>query len=113
MAGTDENSQDPKSTGSRERAESVVQWMKDAGLSLEWPEKFLEFWRRFGLLRTVALLIAIATPLAKYEWLPGMASSAASTFAEGYGIELEVDDWTADLLDLRVTAHGIRVKTRG
>jgi hypothetical protein len=114
MAGPEQQSHDPLTPHpARERAASVLQWLKAAGLNVEWAEKFVEFWRHVGVVKTTAILIALATPLAKYEWLPGMASSAAATFAEGYGIELEVEDWTADLMDLRVTAHGVKVKTRG
>lgn len=45
--------------------------------------------------------------------LPAIASQAVSVFAEGYGIDMEVGDWGAGLLDFNATAKDVVVRVAG
>jgi hypothetical protein len=106
--------QDPESrTGALARLERFVAWGKLAGISPPVVERFVDFWKAFGLVKALAILIAVFLPILKFVWLPHAASVTAATIAEGYGVDLQVGTWTADLLDLDVRAHDVLVKSTG
>ena len=45
--------------------------------------------------------------------VPTVVSSAAATLAEGYGVDLSIEDWSANLLDLSATAENVVLETSG
>lgn len=106
---------DPKAHPSsfRERFESLLDWLESIGFGWTWGERMLHWWKHFGLVKSLMVAAAVAYPLAKYVWLPYVGSSVATTVAEGYGVQLEVGDWTASVFDLGLTAHDVEIKTRG
>lgn len=107
----------PASAGRSERVrgrlDAVLDWAESAGWVPNWLERFLIWWKHFGLVHALAVLIAVSFPFLKFVGLPWAASSMASTYAEGYGVNLEIGDWTASVFNLAVTAHDVKVKTGG
>ncbi len=97
----------------RDKLEKINDWLQSAGFGALWLERFVQWWKQFGLPQAIALIVAISFPLLKYAVLPQVASLSASAMAEGHDIELEIEDWSADLLDLAVTAHDVTVRTAG
>ncbi|HEX5758968.1 MAG TPA: hypothetical protein VF121_07210 [Thermoanaerobaculia bacterium] len=69
--------------------------------------------RWFGIKKGLLLLGGAFVVLLKFVWIPAALSRAAATAAEGHGIELEVGDWSANLLDLSGAAHDLRVLAPG
>ena len=80
-----------------------------SGSSSHFVEQFVDLWKRVGLLRAIGILIAILIPLCKYVLVPQFASSALETWAQAYGVDVRVRDWSADLIDLRAIAHDVVV----
>lgn len=83
--------------------------LKDLGVDSPVVEQFIELWKRVGALRAAGILVAMLTPLAKFVVVPQVASSALATWAQAYGVDVRVRDWSADLIDLEVTAHEVVV----
>ena len=100
-------------TPPRERIERSLDWLEGAGLGVDWAERFVYWLKHFGAIRAIGVLIAVALPVLKYVWIPTIASRSVSTIAEGYGIEVDVGDWSGSLLDLRATAQDVKVRARG
>lgn len=93
----------------RARCGRVLDRLKHIGLELPLAEQFLDLWGRVGALRAAGILVAMLIPLAKYVLVPQVASSALATWAQAYGVDVSVRDWSADLVDLKVTAHEVVV----
>jgi len=91
----------------QKRLEAILDWLESAGWSPNWLERFVVWWRHFGLVQALAVLV----PMTKFVLLPQLASMTAATVAEDYGWDLEVGDWGANLLDLRFTAYDVTVRT--
>jgi hypothetical protein len=92
---------------------AVLDWLKHAGVSLDPIERALDYWRDLGVMRGLAILILVMTPLVKYVWLPWMASRVVTTVAEVYGLDVEVESWSGALWDLKATGEGVALKARG
>lgn len=63
--------------------------------------------------KVVAFLVAAPIVVCKIVLIPMLASSAANVIAEGYGVQMTVDDWSADLLNLSATAHEVTIFASG
>ncbi len=74
--------------------------------------KSLWRWRRL-IFTIVSVFVGSAWLSLKFIILPSVASTAVAAYAESQGIELAVGDWSADLLDLTVTAHDVTAFSRG
>lgn len=95
------------------RIEAALDWLEGAGLGIGWLERVVYWWKHFGVLKALGVVLAVALPVIKYAGIPSVASRTVSTIAEGYGAEIEVDDWSGDLLDLRASASDVVVRARG
>jgi hypothetical protein len=93
--------------------ERGLEALQDIGLSPHLLERFVRWWRRFGLAKTTVLTMAVLWPLLRFEILPGATSSLLETLVEGQGVRLTVDDWSLSLTDFSATAHGVRIETSG
>lgn len=88
-----------------ERVSAVIEQAKGAFASKSVVNIFASkiFW--FAVLAPILVV--------KILIVPAIVSGAATTVAEGYGIELSVEDWSADLLDLNATAHNAVILAPG
>lgn len=61
------------------------------------------------------LIFVVAAPwiVVKMVVVPSMASRAAAVWAERYGIEMSVEDWSADVLDLSAAAKNAVIRIPG
>ena len=75
--------------------------------------QFLERLRGWGRGRIVALVVAAVGVLLNFVSLHWGDSGAAATFAEGHGIDLEIGDWSASLIDLAATAEDVVARVPG
>jgi len=58
-------------------------------------------------------LISAALLALKFVILPWFASTTVQGMADGHGVNLTVDNWTGDLTEFSVTAHGVNVWISG
>lgn len=65
------------------------------------------------LIAAALLMVVVAIPILKYEWLPSVASGALTGLASAYGVDLKVGEWSGDLYDLKATAHDVTIDTHG
>jgi hypothetical protein len=91
----------------------LIDHLQDLGLSPSAVERFVNWWRRYGLLKTVVLTLAVLLPVLRYEILPSATSSVLEAVAESHGVRLTVDDWSLSLTHFSATAHGVRIETSG
>ncbi len=89
----------------------LLEHLQDMGLSPSSVERFVNWWRRYGLLKTVVLTLAVLFPVLRYEVLPSATSSLLETIVEGEGVRLTVEDWSLSVTDFSATAHGVTVQT--
>ncbi len=94
---------------SRHHLEHGLERLKQVGLESHLVEQFVDLWRRVGLARSLGIMLAILVPTSKYVVVPHLASAALETWAQAYGVDVHVRDWSADLVDLKVTAHELVV----
>ncbi len=97
----------------RGRIYAALDWVKHAGVSLDWLERTIDYWRDLGVARAVAITLLVVTPLVKFVWLPWMGSGIVATVADVYGLDLEVGGWSGSWLDLKATASDLTLKSRG
>ncbi|MEO8217982.1 MAG: AsmA family protein [Acidobacteriota bacterium] len=95
------------------RAEEALTWLEASDLGSAWGNRIVYWIKHFGIIQALGVIIAVGLPLVKFEWLPHVASTTASSIAEAHGMDLEVEDWTGELFHLRAAAHGVRIKSRG
>ncbi|MCC7241709.1 MAG: hypothetical protein IT180_07265, partial [Acidobacteria bacterium] len=55
-------------------------------------ERFVHWWRRYGLVKTMVLTTAVLWPLIRFEMLPAATSTFVESVAEGQGLRLTVED---------------------
>jgi hypothetical protein len=92
---------------------AALDWLKHAGVSLDWLERTIDYWRDLGVARALAVTVLVATPLVKFVWLPWMGSRIVETVADVYALDLEVGDWSGSWFDLKATASDLTLKPRG
>ncbi|MEZ5288395.1 MAG: hypothetical protein R2712_27035 [Vicinamibacterales bacterium] len=93
--------------------DSLLDRLKEFGLSPHLLERFVHWWRHFGLLKSTALMLAVLGPLLRFEILPAATSSLAESVAEAQGLRLHVEDWRLSLTDFSATAYGVVIETGG
>ncbi len=93
--------------------EHLLEHLQDLGLSPHLIERFVSWWRRYGLVKTLVLSLAVFWPLLQFEILPGATSSLVETLAEAQGLRLKVEDWSFSLATFSATAHGVVIETGG
>lgn len=87
--------------------ERALTHLQDMGLSPSMLERFVSWWKRFGLKQAAVIVVAITLPLWRYVWIPGSVSAGLSSFAESAGAHLVVDDWRSDWSNIRVTGEDV------
>ena len=99
---------DPRATGQEQDTELLSQ----VGLHVK---KSFRPKALVNVLGSKVLWLILVAPIVviKMVVIPALASGAASTLAEGYGVELTIEDWSADLLDLSATAENVVLETAG
>lgn len=95
------------------RLERALETLQDVGLSPHLLERFVRWWRHYGLAKALVLTLAVVGPLLRFQILPKATSSLVTTLAEGAGLRLEVEDWSLSLSEFSATAHGVMLKTGG
>lgn len=93
--------------------ERGLETLQDIGFSPHLLERFVKWWRHYGLAKTLVLTLAILGPLLRFEILPEATSSLVTTVAEGAGLRLEVEEWGLSLSEFSATARGVMLKTGG
>jgi hypothetical protein len=93
--------------------ERAIEDLQDVGLSPSFVERFVSWWKRFGLRKAVIFGLAVTLPLWRYVWIPHSVSVGLSTLAESYGAELEVEDWSSDWGNIRVVGEDVILHARG
>lgn len=91
--------------------ERMLEHLQDMGLSPSPVERFVSWWRRFGLVKTLVLTTAILLPVLRFEVLPGATSAFVESVVEGEGMRLTVEDWSLSLLEFAATAEGVTLET--
>lgn len=91
----------------------LLEHLQDLGVSPSVVERFVNWWRRYGLVKTLVLTMAVLWPVMRFQVLPAATSSYVESVAEAEGLRLTVDDWTLSLADFSGTARGVVVETRG
>ena len=99
----------PMLVRARDGVHHGLERLKQLGAEFPHVEQFIDLSHRVGFVRAVGIVLAILTPVAKWVVVPHLASSSLETWAQAYGVEVSVRDWSADLFDLKVTAHEVVV----
>lgn len=72
--------------------ERLLEHLQDIGISPHLAERFVHWWRRYGLVKTMVLTTAVLWPLIRFEMLPAATSTFVESVAEGQGLRLTVED---------------------
>ena len=91
----------------------ALQDLQDVGLSPSLVERFVSWWKRYGLRQASIFVIAVTLPLWRYVWIPTAVSGGLATFAENYGADLSVDDWSSNWFDIEVTGEKVTLAATG
>lgn len=82
---------------------------------LRWFRDFFR-WKNFRENRSTQVVFGIGTLFLialKFVIVPTAASQAVSFIAEGHGIDLEVEDWSAGIMDLNASAEKLTIRVPG
>ncbi len=77
------------------------------------PKNWLEPGKRWLTAQVFLAFLGAPLLVLKFLVVPQVLSRAVAIYAEGHGIEMEVEDWSAEILDLTATAHGVVVFASG
>ncbi|MCB1035117.1 MAG: hypothetical protein KDD47_14915 [Acidobacteria bacterium] len=63
--------------------------------------------------KMITLLVIVPILFLKMFLVPALASKAVEAFADSHDLEVTIDDWSADLFNLKATAHDAKVLAPG
>jgi hypothetical protein len=96
----------------RERIDAVLDWMEGAGFGFSWGERLVYWWKHFGLAGMLLIVVAVGYPMARFVWIPSLASGVVTGWLSAKNLDVEIEDWSAAVFDLRATAHDVRISTQ-
>ena len=106
-------SSDPHAELRHEVAESV-EWLREWGVHLPEPlERFVFWWKHFGLKQGLALFTVVILPVINSHWTAAVADHLVETAGEYYGAEVTVGHWSGAWFGAHATAHDVVISAPG